>query len=482
MKTRIITILCLLFPVLVQAEPAVDCPIVLPTDTNPSQPIAIWGADYQPCIYKQWFLRVPEEREFLEIDYTIDLNPLYANDYIAIYVYDSSQSQEVNILNYNYQPISGTIQVHAYGGYMRIVFLSLEGSYGELYRGFRLSWRYIDAESISQDQVFYTRVGIGIQPQERLHVNGAIRGDGQNGSLRIKTTSGSTEIGSASSNYSHFYTDRPAFFFNKPLCLANGTISSYQGRNLKLNTGSTGGITIDEYGKVGIGTSTPQTALHVNGNIRGNGELGALTIETESGTTTIGAQGWSYSHFNTSLPRFYFYKPVVVGNGEISSGSSSDLKLQTFNLTHLTIKRQNGYVGIGKSAPQYKLDVAGGIHADSILTNKLSTATFAANELLSDSLRTGVIKTGAIFVDSAYGADFVFDNNYQLRSLQDVYSYIQEHGHLPEIQSATDMQQNGVNMSEFQIQLLQKIEELTLYVIKQEQTIQELRTELETLK
>ena len=66
------------------------------------------------------------------------------------------------------------------------------------------------------------------------------------------------------------------------------------------------------------------------------------------------------------------------------------------------------------------------------------------------------------------------DNNYNLRSLQEVSSYIQENGHLPEIQSAADMQQNGVNMSEFQIQLLQKIEELTLYTIQQEERIKDL--------
>ena len=66
------------------------------------------------------------------------------------------------------------------------------------------------------------------------------------------------------------------------------------------------------------------------------------------------------------------------------------------------------------------------------------------------------------------------DNNYNLRSLQEVSSYIQENGHLPEIQSAADMQQNGVNMSEFQIQLLQKIEELTLYIIRQEERIKDL--------
>ena len=47
--------------------------------------------------------------------------------------------------------------------------------------------------------------------------------------------------------------------------------------------------------------------------------------------------------------------------------------------------------------------------------------------------------------------------------------------HLPEIQSAQEMQENGVNVSELQTQLLQKIEELTLYLIQQEQTIKELR-------
>jgi hypothetical protein len=53
---------------------------------------------------------------------------------------------------------------------------------------------------------------------------------------------------------------------------------------------------------------------------------------------------------------------------------------------------------------------------------------------------------------------------------------------LPEIKSAQEMQENGVSVSELQTQLLQKIEELTLYLIQQEQTIQELRQEVEQLK
>ncbi len=63
----------------------------------------------------------------------------------------------------------------------------------------------------------------------------------------------------------------------------------------------------------------------------------------------------------------------------------------------------------------------------------------------------------------------------QLRPLNEVNAFIQENKHLPEIQSAADMQENGVSMSDFQIQLLQKIEELTLYIIQQDQQIQELK-------
>lgn len=80
------------------------------------------------------------------------------------------------------------------------------------------------------------------------------------------------------------------------------------------------------------------------------------------------------------------------------------------------------------------------------------------------------------------GADFVFADDYQLRPLNEVKAFIIENRHLPEIKSAQEMQKNGVGVNELQIQLLQKIEELTLYLIQQEQTIQELRQEVEQLK
>ena len=71
-------------------------------------------------------------------------------------------------------------------------------------------------------------------------------------------------------------------------------------------------------------------------------------------------------------------------------------------------------------------------------------------------------------VDINAGADFVFEDNYDLRSLDDLDEYLQENHHLPEIASASEMKKEGVQVGAFQIQLLQKVEELTLYTIDQE--------------
>jgi len=73
------------------------------------------------------------------------------------------------------------------------------------------------------------------------------------------------------------------------------------------------------------------------------------------------------------------------------------------------------------------------------------------------------------------GADFVFDKNYKLTELEQIEKYIKEHNHLPGIQSEEVMKKEGLNMNEFQMKLLQKIEELTLHTIEQDKKINELQ-------
>ncbi|WP_233194489.1 hypothetical protein [Aquimarina sp. I32.4] len=90
----------------------------------------------------------------------------------------------------------------------------------------------------------------------------------------------------------------------------------------------------------------------------------------------------------------------------------------------------------------------------------------------------GKIETKEIIVTTSPTADFVFESDYQLPSLSFIEKHIKNKKHLPEIASAKEMEKNGVNIGEFQIQLLQKIEELTLYIIQQEKRINKLETKL----
>lgn len=79
-------------------------------------------------------------------------------------------------------------------------------------------------------------------------------------------------------------------------------------------------------------------------------------------------------------------------------------------------------------------------------------------------------------------ADFVFEENYKLTSLDSLKQFLQIHKHLPNIPSATEMKKEGVNVGNFQIDLLQKIEELTLYIIQANETIQKQQTQIAELE
>ena len=79
-------------------------------------------------------------------------------------------------------------------------------------------------------------------------------------------------------------------------------------------------------------------------------------------------------------------------------------------------------------------------------------------------------------------ADFVFEDDYALPSLSEVERHIALNKHLPGIPSAAEVEAEGVALGDISSKLLQKIEELTLYVIAQEKRIEALEAENNTLK
>ncbi|TKG91622.1 hypothetical protein EYV94_21595 [Puteibacter caeruleilacunae] len=110
-----------------------------------------------------------------------------------------------------------------------------------------------------------------------------------------------------------------------------------------------------------------------------------------------------------------------------------------------------GNVGVGIVDPKHKLDV------------------------------DGTIRAKEIKVSLTNGPDFVFEEDYQLKSLEEVEQFVKERKHLPGIASAKKMEEEGVGLAEMNKLLLQKIEELTLYNIQQNKKIKHLEEKINNL-
>ncbi|THB79217.1 MAG: hypothetical protein D3926_11220 [Desulfobacteraceae bacterium] len=88
---------------------------------------------------------------------------------------------------------------------------------------------------------------------------------------------------------------------------------------------------------------------------------------------------------------------------------------------------------------------------------------------------------GDIHVGSTVVPDYVFEPDYKLISLSELESFIAKNGHLPNVPSNGEMKNKSLKVVDFQMKLLEKIEELTLYIIEQKKTIEMQQTAIDEL-
>jgi hypothetical protein len=145
-------------------------------------------------------------------------------------------------------------------------------------------------------------------------------------------------------------------------------------------------------------------------------------------------------------------------NGVVQTdpGSPNALIFRTNGMDAMKID-SNRNVGIGTMNPQSMLEVSGG----------------------------DIRVTGGSFIDDGTtlnAPDYVFEQDYLLMSLDELREYIAREKHLPNIPSAEDIKKEGLNISEFQMKLLEKVEELTLYILAQQRQIDIQQTKIQALE
>lgn len=194
-------------------------------------------------------------------------------------------------------------------------------------------------------------------------------------------------------------------------------------------TGISSRLFLKSGGNIGIGTINPSTKLEIVGTSKVGHEIGTFKLKSET------ANQFVYMGYDDMYSAGYIQS--------VKPGTSQQ---------NLLLAPSGGNIGIGTFTPTYKLDVCGTIRAQEIK------------------------------VESVNGCDFVFKDDYKLMNLNRLEKFIKTNKHLPEVASEKEMAENGVNMKEFQMKLLQKIEELTLYTIEQNKKIQSLEKIVKKIK
>lgn len=253
------------------------------------------------------------------------------------------------------------------------------------------------------------------------------------------------------------------------------------------NFGGTGGATFQMIDDAS-GADWKFKATSTGGyKIRDNGfGLDVLTIEANSMANAIYVDANGRVHLGTTTGagtgRLHIvgdgsYYPFIALNS--NAGENSGLSFEVAGAYRAWL-----YFNDAGSQLTINADAGGGYRSDLVIKSDgrvcIGTSTAATGYQLSIG---GKAACTEVLVDAVVNwPDYVFTEDYNLMSLQELEQSIRQNNHLPGIPSAKEVGENGVMLGDMQKKLLEKIEQLTLYTIEQDKQITELQKKVETLE
>jgi hypothetical protein len=220
-------------------------------------------------------------------------------------------------------------------------------------------------------------------------------------------------------------------------------------------------FTISPLGNIGIGTTNPSERLTVftNGTLATNNDVMTLETNLPTSPSTNTTVGLNFNLSQGSNPAFTY--------ASIRAGEDTGTGLGFGAIRFLTQKYNNGSV----LTEHMRISSIG-----NVLIGKTSQVNTAYKLDVSGSIRSNEV------VVNTTGADFVFERDFRLKSLEEVEKYINTNKHLPDIEPAKEMEEKGLELGKMDMKLLQKIEELTLYMIDFKKEMDKMKQENQKLK
>lgn len=281
--------------------------------------------------------------------------------------------------------------------------------------------------------------------------------------------------------------------------LVIGTNSTNTTGNLLFQTKQVDRMTIDQNGNTGIGTITPGSILTINDvdpilQLR-NGDVDKGFVQVVSNDMKIG------TNISNTLGKFVIRtagadRVEVDGSGNMSSFGNITVEKTNprISFTDPTGTSLISFSNSTKDLTIQKTSLGGGslvLRADGGLGS--TTLNLTTSGLLNFgtglnpatykfSVEGKVIATDFTALPVGSWPDYVFENDYRLRSLAEVKQFIDVNKHLPNIPPASQIEKEGIQLGDMSKRLIEKVEELTLYIIQLQEQVDTMKKKMEAIQ